>query len=900
MPGRNRSNNKSLKSIQNSQNAAVESKLIHSSTNHPEPSTATTASSIILPKHFSIPEDYGDNESFWEFFVTIFGLLALGTQYLNLYRTLISEELPVPIKSVVGNVIKVLIFSIVFALLLWFGYNVMMKQTQVVTVLYLCYPLFVYFLVFGLKISQFLEVISWPKDKAGKLNGMIHNCTMSAELIREEVDMFKENVNLRIKQLIFNSLLSAYYASFIPCCFAQTVLHYDMTLAAQHAFFVLVSSCTMYFMYCFPTRYCDILHRSALHLGKWNKIESRSYHLPCTTWSGLSVWNVGSLVKHSKEFFKAEGNINAAEPGNSSHSRFYNLFIKPSVLLSLTLAVQVTLVLTIIITLINTSEWKITILMVGLDNAGKTCTVKNLLGESIEGVAPTVGFSKFSLNKYKFDITIYDLGGGQSIRGIWKNYFAEVCGIVFVMDSNAPDRMEECKETITSLLDNPIITGKPMLLLANKQDIDSAMDEIDLCNMLELENLVNSKRTPTHVETCSAYQVKKKHGKAIQTGFKWLIKTIDRNWNALSARVEHDVERQKAAEENLRQERIERVRKIREEREKEEGIQNALGEVNDDEKEIKIDNPFRPISEIKKEIVSQELEKTKALANNMAMKEMQLDDKKIKNATINGEIINPHQDRLIIDSSVHEIEKKDVEIQEASSSPVSSRIHSPISHVIQVTPKHMPLDNDTGERDSTFSEENKKLQLTSYVSADNINSSLVSIQTPEHGANIRTVVAQIERQDSDLVSEKNQCSLPSISSRGNLSRSSAVRPMSSEVVSSPMSSQEDLIDKQTKKKKKRNKFKKNKVTPAHTSTEESTSLEKSDDHSVVSSRFTKLPPLRVANASSSNAHINQLSSFSSVDITKYSDDSADGRGRMQWENAEDLQTIVSKEDLHPS
>lgn len=76
-------------------------------------------------------------------------------------------------------------------------------------------------MVFGLDIAPFLEIISWPTDKSGRSNKIKHTCSMSADVIREEVGLLKDDFNYRLKQLMFNSLLSAYYTSFIPCCFAQ-------------------------------------------------------------------------------------------------------------------------------------------------------------------------------------------------------------------------------------------------------------------------------------------------------------------------------------------------------------------------------------------------------------------------------------------------------------------------------------------------------------------------------------------------------------------------------------------------------------------------------------------------------------------------------------------------------
>ena len=70
-------------------------------------------------------------------------------------------------------------------------------------------------------------------------------------------------------------------------------------------------------------RYCDVLHKAALHLGRWNKVEGRNNHLPTQTWNDSVLWPHGSLVKHNKELYRSEGLCTAAEPGNSSHYRFH-------------------------------------------------------------------------------------------------------------------------------------------------------------------------------------------------------------------------------------------------------------------------------------------------------------------------------------------------------------------------------------------------------------------------------------------------------------------------------------------------------------------------------------------------------------------------------------------------
>jgi hypothetical protein len=111
---------------------------------------------------------------------------------------------------------------------------------------------------------------------------LFHSCTGGAESIREEVDCLKTDFNVRMKQVLFNSLLNAYYAGFVPCCFAQSALHYDAFWVTQHLGFVWISCFNWYLVQCYPPRYCDLLHKAALHLGKWIRVEGKTAHLPYT------------------------------------------------------------------------------------------------------------------------------------------------------------------------------------------------------------------------------------------------------------------------------------------------------------------------------------------------------------------------------------------------------------------------------------------------------------------------------------------------------------------------------------------------------------------------------------------------------------------------------------------
>ena len=71
-------------------------------------------------------------------------------------------------------------------------------------------------------------------------------------------------------------------------------------------------------------------------------------------------------------------------------------------------------------------------------------------------------------------MTIYDLGGSKSFRGIWPKYYHEVHGFIFVVDSADQARLSECSSVLRGMLDHHQVRGKPILLLANKADAELA------------------------------------------------------------------------------------------------------------------------------------------------------------------------------------------------------------------------------------------------------------------------------------------------------------------------------------------------------------------------------------------------------------------------------------------
>jgi ADP-ribosylation factor-like protein 2 len=114
---------------------------------------------------------------------------------------------------------------------------------------------------------------------------------------------------------------------------------------------------------------------------------------------------------------------------------------------------------------IKEKEQEMRIIILGLDNAGKTTVMKKLCGEDVTEISPTVGFNIKTLEYNRYMLNIWDVGGQKSIRPFWRNYFEQTDGIVWVIDSVDKFRMEECRLQLREILNQEKLAG--ILLLCS-------------------------------------------------------------------------------------------------------------------------------------------------------------------------------------------------------------------------------------------------------------------------------------------------------------------------------------------------------------------------------------------------------------------------------------------------
>jgi ADP-ribosylation factor-like protein 2 len=90
---------------------------------------------------------------------------------------------------------------------------------------------------------------------------------------------------------------------------------------------------------------------------------------------------------------------------------------------------------------IKEKEKQLRILILGLDNAGKTTILKQVNGEAIDKISPTLGFNIKTLDHNGFSLNIWDVGGQKTIRSFWRNYFEETDGLIWTVDCTDRDSM---------------------------------------------------------------------------------------------------------------------------------------------------------------------------------------------------------------------------------------------------------------------------------------------------------------------------------------------------------------------------------------------------------------------------------------------------------------------------
>ncbi|XP_037528717.2 ADP-ribosylation factor 6 [Rhipicephalus sanguineus] len=129
------------------------------------------------------------------------------------------------------------------------------------------------------------------------------------------------------------------------------------------------------------------------------------------------------------------------------------------------------------------------ILMLGLDAAGKTTILYKLkLGQSVT-TTPTVGFNVETVTYKNVKFNVWDVGGQVKARPLWSHFYQGTQGLIFVVDCADRDRIDEARQVLHKIIKNIEMRNAIILVFANKQDLPNAMKPHEIQEKLGLTRI---------------------------------------------------------------------------------------------------------------------------------------------------------------------------------------------------------------------------------------------------------------------------------------------------------------------------------------------------------------------------------------------------------------------------
>ncbi|GAB5365732.1 hypothetical protein AAMO2058_001083200 [Amorphochlora amoebiformis] len=165
------------------------------------------------------------------------------------------------------------------------------------------------------------------------------------------------------------------------------------------------------------------------------------------------------------------------------------------------------------------------ILMLGLDAAGKTTVLyKVKLGETITTI-PTIGFNVEKLEHKGLDLTVWDIGGQDKLRPLWRHYFQNTEALVFVVDSADTERLKDATDELHKVMSSSFLDEACLLVMANKQDLPKALPPKTIAKKMQIDKIMGRRRWQVQGVVATT-------GQGVFEGFDWIAKTIKNQHNS--------------------------------------------------------------------------------------------------------------------------------------------------------------------------------------------------------------------------------------------------------------------------------------------------------------------------------------------------------------------------------
>ena len=164
-----------------------------------------------------------------------------------------------------------------------------------------------------------------------------------------------------------------------------------------------------------------------------------------------------------------------------------------------------------------------TLLLLGLDNAGKTTLLHRLRTGDIRSFPPTDRphhTEKFSCQGITFQA--WDLGGHEAVRHLWQDYICECSAVLFLLDASDSQRLEAAGFELDALIGERVLEGLPVAILCNQCDLENALTSNEICKRLHYEELQKSQGD----EKIAIFRISVLRGEGYQSAFRWVAKFL--------------------------------------------------------------------------------------------------------------------------------------------------------------------------------------------------------------------------------------------------------------------------------------------------------------------------------------------------------------------------------------
>ena len=134
---------------------------------------------------------------------------------------------------------------------------------------------------------------------------------------------------------------------------------------------------------------------------------------------------------------------------------------------------------------------------------------------------PASADAGFNVEKVQYKnvmFTVWDVGGQEKLRPLWRHYFNNTDGLIFVVDSLDRDRIDRAREEFTSIINDPFMRNSAILIFANKQDMKNCLSAAEIAERMGLSELRGRR---WHVQSAVATQ-----GLGLYEGLDWLSDTL--------------------------------------------------------------------------------------------------------------------------------------------------------------------------------------------------------------------------------------------------------------------------------------------------------------------------------------------------------------------------------------